>query len=340
MLKVVISWPLAPALVERIQAVSPEVNLRVLGVATNPGGPRGNFDQMQAQATDQQMAEGFAEADVILCPYGAVAKRVPDLRAIAPKVSWVQSIAAGADRMPQQLISEGVVFTTSSGVAAQPIAEFVLGHMLMFSKGWPAFFRTQQAHEWRAGKRPADLSGHTVGIVGMGHIGSEVARLAHAFDCRVLGIRRSFTSRGPDEIADEAVPPSEINYLMAESDFVVLAAPLTPQTRGIVGVKEIAAMKPTAYLINIARGGLVDEPALVAALKEGRIAGAGLDVFAVEPLPAESELWDMPNVIISPHSAGGSERSLERTIDIFCGNLRRYLAGEPLLNIVDPERGY
>jgi phosphoglycerate dehydrogenase-like enzyme len=339
MLNVVASWPMDPKTADRIRAVSPEVNLRVLG-QSDPKLGRGNFDDMQAQTSDAQLAEGFAEADVIVCPYGAIAKRGVDLRALAPRVRWVQTIAAGADRMPQELISEGIVFTTSSGVSAKPISEFVLAFMLMFTKGWPGFFHNQAAHKWGPVKRPTDLAGHTVGIVGLGHIGGEVARLSKAFGCRVLGIRRSFTTRGPDEVADEAVPTSDLFYLMGESDFVVITAPLTAETRGMIGPEQLAAMKPTAYLINVSRGGLVNEPALVAALKEGRIAGAGLDVFAVEPLPQDSELWDMPNVIVSSHSSGGSEHSRERQEEIFLENLRRYLAGGPLMNVVDPARGY
>jgi phosphoglycerate dehydrogenase-like enzyme len=210
----------------------------------------------------------------------------------------------------------------------------------MFCRGWPHLFRFQQAHEFNRRIPPRELCGKTVGIIGMGHIGAAVAQRARAFGCRVLGIRRSFTARGPDAVADEAVPPSDLDYLLGESDFVVIAAPLTPETRGLIGEAQLRAMKPSACLINVARGAIVDEPALIRALKEGWIAGAGLDVFVREPLPPESELWDLENLILTPHISGGTEIYSLRATEIFCANLRRYLAGQPLENVVDPNRGY
>ncbi len=158
---------------------------------------------------------------------------------------------------------------------------------------------------------------------------------------RVLGVTRSGAPiESGDHLADEIFGPLDLLKVLAESDYVVLALPLTEETRHIVGELALRAMKPSAYLINIARGAVIDEAALVRALKEGEIAGAGLDVFESEPLPPESELWDMENVIISPHIAGGTPVYMEQAVEVFCENLRRYLAGEPLRNVVDPERGY
>jgi phosphoglycerate dehydrogenase-like enzyme len=211
--------------------------------------------------------------------------------------------------------------------------------MLMFAKGAPGFLRAQARHEWLR-YMPKELLGATVGIVGMGHIGEEVARLAKAFGCRIVATRRSVQAATRDALADELLPASELHRLLEVSDYVVLAVPLTPETHGMIGGAELRAMKPDAVLVNIARGAVVDEPALVEALRERLIAGAALDVFEREPLPEDSPLWELDNVIISPHISGGTEIYNQRAVDIFADNLRRYLAGEPLRNVVDPARGY
>jgi phosphoglycerate dehydrogenase-like enzyme len=175
----------------------------------------------------------------------------------------------------------------------------------------------------------------------MGAIGSRVAELAHALGMRVLAIRRSVAERGQGEApVDELLPPADLSYLLSESDYVVLAVPLTPESTKMIGERELRAMKPSAVLINIARGSVIDEPVLVRALKERWIAGAALDVFEREPLPSDSELWALDNVLLTPHISGGTPRYMERAVDLFCDNLRRYLAGEPLRNVVDVARGY
>jgi phosphoglycerate dehydrogenase-like enzyme len=337
-LKVAITYPIVPELIDRIRRASSEVDLHVVGDGVLP---IGTMDENMAQLSIEDLKDGIADADVILCGFGAIAKRWPEWPAHAPQARWVHSLMTGADRVPPDLLARGVTFTSSSGVSATPISETVLTFMLMLTKGWPKQFEAQQAREWRRAGRATEMYGKTVGIVGMGHIGSEVAHRVRAFGCRVLGMRRSFTERGPDEVADEAVPPSDLHYLLGESDYVVSALPLTAETRGIFGAAEFAAMKPSAFFINIARGGIVDEPALIEALQSGRIAGAGLDVFAVEPLPAGSPLWDMDNVIITPHSSGGGGgNSTSRAVDIFIANLRAFLEGGKMTNVVDPARGY
>jgi phosphoglycerate dehydrogenase-like enzyme len=175
----------------------------------------------------------------------------------------------------------------------------------------------------------------------MGAIGSRVAELAHAFGMRVLAIRRSVDARQPGEGAvSELLPPSELGHLLEQSDYVVLAVPLTPESTKMIGEAELRAMKPSGVLINIARGSVIDEPVLIRALKERWIAGAALDVFEREPLPSESELWGLDNVLLTPHISGGTPRYMERAVELFCENLRRYLAGEPLRNVVDVARGY
>jgi phosphoglycerate dehydrogenase-like enzyme len=183
-----------------------------------------------------------------------------------------------------------------------------------------------------------ELTDRTLGIVGLGGIGSEVAARAKAFGMRVIATRQR--PEMPAENADEVRAADELAWLLRESDFVALCAALTPATRHLIGAEQLRQMRSTAYLINIGRGSLIDESALVTAVQEGVIAGAGLDVFEEEPLPAESPLWDMPNVTITPHEAGSSPRSHERFMALFCENLRRYVAREPLLNVVDKTAGY
>lgn len=265
----------------------------------------------------------------------------PDLLERAPNLRWVQLISAGVDRLlGGDLLRSGVTVTTASGIHAAPMREHVLAMMIMLAKGWPGLFRAQARREWMR-YMPGVLAGKTVGVVGLGNIGCEVARLAKAFGMRVLGVRRSGV---PLECTDYEVDgifgPLDLLNVLAESDYVVLALPLTEETHHMIGELALRTMKPSAYLINASRGAVVDEEALVRALKEGEIAGAGLDVFESEPLPAESELWGMENVIISPHIAGGTPVYMEQAVEVFCDNLRCYLAGEPLRNMVDPQRGY
>ncbi len=341
MTRVVVTFALEPELVDEIKAVAGGLDVRVLGQAARAlfrGEPR-YPSELQAVTGMDELTEALAEAEVLFSFWGGGIAQLTNLRARAPKLRWVQLTHAGAERVDPALIARGVTFTTAGGLAATPIAEYVMALILMFSKGWPRLFRSQQERRYSR-FMPREVMGKTVGIVGMGYIGGEVARLARAFGCRVLGMRRSFAARGPDAVADEAVPPSDLAYLLAESDFVVIAAPLTPETRGLIGADQLGRMKPTAYLINIARGPLVDERALISALRDGTIAGAGLDVFEREPLPPESELWELDNVILTPHISGGTEIYNKRATAIFCDNLRRFLAGKPLMNVVDPERGY
>jgi phosphoglycerate dehydrogenase-like enzyme len=226
-----------------------------------------------------------------------------------------------------------------SGIHSTPIGEFVLQLMLMFSKQAPLCFQLKQEKQWeRLGTTV--LRSRTVGIVGLGHIGREVARLGKAFGMKVMATRRSAGRAASARYVDVLLPPGQLTRLLSESDFVVICVPLTPETNGLIGEEELGAMKPSAYLINVARGKIVDEEALVKALQEKRIAGAGLDVFATEPLPTDSKLWELPNVILSPHISGGMEDYSEQATGIFCENLKRYLRGERLINVVSKEKGY
>jgi phosphoglycerate dehydrogenase-like enzyme len=349
-LHVLITFPLEPALVDQIEAVDPRIEARALGQEARQRLYRGSQtrypSELEAQTAQRELAEALGWAQVLFGFWGpGLVELYPSpraLRADAPNLRWLQLTSAGVDRAARSgLVGPGsdIMVTSASGLHATPIGEYVLTQMLMFSKGMHRSLRAQERREWQR-FMPQELFGKTVGIVGMGHIGGEVARLAKAFGCRVLATRRSVAERTGGEGVDELLPASDLPYLLAESDFVVLCVPLTGETRHLIREVELRSMKPAAVLINIARGAVVDEPALVRALKEGWLAGAGLDVFEQEPLPDDSELWSLENVILTPHISGGTEIYNQRATGIFCENLRRYLAGEPLVNLADPERGY
>lgn len=288
---------------------------------------------------DKSRSEEFdallAETEVI---YGLILP--PGIVERAPKLKWLQTTSAGVDRLTQTDVwHSDVIITNASGIHATPIGEFVLGTMLMFAKGAIPSFAMKAAREWRR-YRSAVLRSQTVGIVGLGNIGREVARLSKAFGMNVIATRRSAKKEGRARNVDRLLPAARLKELLAESDYVVIAAPLTGETAGLIGEPELAAMKPTAYIINIARGGLIDEDALVKALEEKKIAGAGLDVTAREPLPSSSRLWELENVILSPHVSGDMDDYMERATELFCKNIRRYVSGKRLFNIVNKKLGY
>ncbi|MFC2052624.1 D-2-hydroxyacid dehydrogenase, partial [Chloroflexota bacterium] len=239
-------------------------------------------------------------------------------------------MGAGVDRvLTNDIVESPVIMTNVSGIHATTISEFVICTMLMFVKQSQSCFQMKQNKEWDRFNASV-LRGKTVGIVGLGSIGWEVARLTKAFGMRVLAIRRSARRVGRARYVDIMLPPDKLKQLLTESDFVVLALPFTRETGKFIGEEELRAMKPTAYLINIARGGIVDEEVLIRALEEHWIAGASLDVFTTEPLPVDSKLWELPNVIFSPHVAGGMDDYALRATEVFSENLRRYLHGKKL----------
>jgi phosphoglycerate dehydrogenase-like enzyme len=343
--RVLITFALEPELVERIRAVDPErVEIDVLG-SDQRRLLRGHSypSERERAAVAEGLHGAFEEAEVVFGFWGTELHKAftgaGSIGEAAPRLKWIQLTSAGADRLLNSgFIQGGVAVTTVSGLHATPIGEYVLTTMLMFAKGAPRLLRAQIRREWSR-YMPKELYGSTVGIVGMGHIGGEVARLANAFGCRVIATRRWTTEATSHEHA-EIWPPGELLRLLGESDYVVLCVPLTPETRGMIGERELRAMKPSAVIVNIARGPVIIEAELVRALREGWIAGAALDVFETEPLPPESPLWGMEQVIVTPHISGGTEIYNERAVGIFAANLRRYLAGEPLENVVAPDRGH
>lgn len=276
---------------------------------------------------------------------------------VAPKLRWIQLSSAGVDHLLGfPVMKSQVIITTTSGIHAVPIAEYVFAMMLAFVKKLPKALDYQRRREWPSNRERVLLSDElrdkTIGIIGYGSIGREVARLAKAFGMRVFATKRHVnlnTDKGyrlpevgdPEgALVERLYPNSSLKEMLPLCDFVVVTAPLTPETYHMIGREELAAMKPSAYLINIARGAIVDEGALVEALREEKLAGAALDVFEKEPLPPESPLWDLPNVLLTPHVSAITPRYDDRATALFAENLRRYLAGEELLNIVDKTLGY
>lgn len=274
-----------------------------------------------------------------------------------PRLKWVQLHSAGINQLAgHPILKSNILVTSSSGIHAVPIGEFAIALMLALARRVPRMVRMQERREWAKHRWQvflgAELRGETLGVVGYGSIGREVARIAkYGFGMRVLALTRSGSrmDRGYAEpgvgdpegkLPDVWLSRDQLVPLFHESDFILISTPLTKETRALVGEKEIRAMKPTAYIVNIARGEIIDEEALVRALKENRIAGAGLDVFAHEPLPSESELWDLDNVLIAPHISSATHHYDERAVELFSENLRRYLRGEDLLNLVNNEIGY
>jgi phosphoglycerate dehydrogenase-like enzyme len=270
-----------------------------------------------------------------------------DLLSIAPNLKWIALPSAGADHAIRAGIIQpgGPVVTTASGIHAVPIGEFVLSQMLMWVRHWPQIIDYQRAGTWpdAAGREQLhgrELDSATLGIIGLGAIGRHIARLGRAFGMRIIATRRSAGMGASDPDAETLVPPNRLGDLLGAANFVVVSVPATEQTRHLIGADELRMMRRDAFLINISRGSAIDEAALVAALRDGLIGGAGLDVFETEPLPAESPLWQMPNVIISPHVAGNTDQYSRRFTDLFLDNLARYRAGEALRNVVDLARGY
>ncbi|MGE3076960.1 MAG: D-2-hydroxyacid dehydrogenase [Dehalococcoidia bacterium] len=257
----------------------------------------------------------------------------------APNLRWFQAMNAGLERLDRQgLLQRGFAVTNGSGLAAPAIAEWCMGAMFALAKQFPAYLRNQEARRWEYVRGGIAIEGKTCGVVGLGAIGREVAKRARAMGMSVVASRR--TVDGPDPDCDAVFPYSSLHALLAESDFVVLCVPLTRETHHLIDAAALRAMKPTASILNIARGDVIDQAALVAALNDGTIASAALDVTTPEPLPPDDPLWSMPNVFITPHASSASDRRAGTASALFLDNLQRYLSGQPLRNLARPELGY
>ncbi len=318
-MKVIVSEAVAAQFRAELEAAAPGVQIVTLRADGSWSG-----EPAEAQAA-------YISVDTLVT--GAVDRLARDLPALAA-LRWVHTFSIGLDHPHyQRIVDRGLTLTNGAGTQSAPISQYVLLMMLYHVKNMRGWQEAQAKHEWRRG--PSDeLTGKTVCLFGVGGIGGEVARLAKALGMRVVGLRRS---QAPTAYVDELLPPERTGDLCAQADYLVICAPLTRATRGAIGAAELARMKPSAFLINVARGPLVDEAALVTALRERRIAGAALDVFNEEPLPAGHPLWDLPNVIITPHMSPASPLHIVRGTRLFIDNLGRYVRGEPLRNIVSAE---
>ena len=338
--RVLIASALAPHLIDRIRAV--DARLEVIYRADLLGCPRYPGDHTapptRTPAQEAEWAALVAEAEVM---FDADRPSTRDLPRQAPRLRWIQFSSSGVSQFVERtgLGGSGVVVTNAAGVHATPLAEFVLFAMLYFAKRMPRVIADQRRHHWERFALDT-LPGKTLGIVGLGQVGRAIANLARAAGLRVVAIRRTMGGASGTPDVDVIYPPTGLRTLLAESDYVALSVPLTPETTRLLGAVELAAMKPGAVLINVARGQVVDEPALIRALQSGHLAGAALDVFTVEPLPGDSPLWDLPNVLVTAHSMSTALGENEALVELFCENLRRYLAGASLRNVYERRRGY
>jgi D-3-phosphoglycerate dehydrogenase len=315
-MRIVLCYPLENAHLAQIRAMAPHAEV--------------------VDAGQERIAEELLKADVF-CGHAKVP--VPwDETVRRGRLKWIQSSAAGMDHcLVPSVVASDILVTSASGVLADQVAEHTLALILALCRNLPTFLQAQKSREFV--RRPTrDLHRSTVGIVGLGGVGRRLAEVLAPLRTRIIATDM-FPIDKPPHVA-ELWPAERLDDVLRQSDIVVLCVPLNDQTRGMIDARKLALMKSNALLINVARGPLVVESDLVEAIQRGRIAGAGLDVTEVEPLPPSSKLWDLPTVVITPHVGGQSARRAQNMTDFFCENLRRYLAGEPLLNVVDKRLGF
>jgi len=315
--------------------------------------PRRFVDQLRLQSPQHTFLDAWdrqtlrrllPEVDAAFTPFVD-----RDVFPSATRLQWVQSPAVGVGSlMFPELLASDVMVTSARGIRARAIAEHVIGVTIALARRLPAAIRAQVAHRWAQdelegpGADVRTLHGQRMGIVGLGSIGMELVKIAAPFGFRISAIRRRANEPTPDGpfTIDEVWPPDRLPDLLARSDVVVLAAPHTPETKRLIGRPELDRVKRGALLVNIARGRLVDDDALAEALRDGRLGGAALDVFSREPLDPSSPYWDLPNVIITPHTSGAMQDYWTPLVALFSENLRRFEHGLPLLNVVDKVAGY
>ena len=341
---VVIDSPLERALTERIASVDERIEVlydpKVVPAARFMGDIEGDF-----APEPQRWAELLSRSEVLFGIPGSSPQALVDAIADGPRLRWVQARNAGAGQLVSKALHldraavERVRVCTASGTHAGPLAEFTILGLLAFTKELARMQRDKARRYWPPNEQPnGELRGKTLLVVGAGAIGVEIARLAKAFGMTVLGTKRDI-SEAVDHV-DELRPIDELPALAARADAAVCVLPGTDATRGLLDASFFAALKPGAIFVNVGRGTAVDETAMIDALRDGRLRGAALDVFEQEPLPPESPLWELDNVLLSPHDTARVAAEDERQVELFCDNLRRDLAGEPLRNVVDLELLY
>jgi len=342
--QVMIASPLEAELVARIRRADPRVEVLwepdLLPPARYPADHGGDPAFRRDRADEARWRAMLDRAEVLFGVPGDSVDALAEVVTGAPRIRWIHATSAGAGEWvrranlaPEDL--ERVAITTSSGVHAVPLAEFAILGLLAIAKELPRLVTDQRAKVWPEVRQPLrELHGQTLFLLGLGAIGREVARLGKALGMRTVGFRR--TQGPPPEWVDEVHGPERLPDLAGEADAVVVSLPLTEQTAGLVDRATIERLPPDCIFVNVGRGGVVDEPALIDALRERRIGGAFLDVFAEEPLPPDSPLWTLPNVLVTPHAAALSPRENERIVELFVANLRRFLDGDPLTNVIEP----
>lgn len=304
---------------------------------------RSEFPQIEVtQRTNYEGVEGYLRDSEILFAFSL---RSEQFRA-AQKLRWIHAPTAAVHQLLfPELVKSDVVLTNAHEVHGPVVAEHVIALIFALAKKIPQAAWLQQKRiwgqdaMWNEGPRPREVAGATLGLIGLGSIGRPVARMASALGMRVIALREHPEKERPEGVAAVYAPP-QLYDLLSQSDYVVVAAPLTEATRGLMNAERLGSMRESAYLINVGRGPQVDETALAEALRSRRIAGAALDVFEQEPLPRDSPLWELENLLITPHTAGLTEKLWQRHYALFSENLRRYLAREPLLFVVDKHKGY
>jgi D-3-phosphoglycerate dehydrogenase len=315
-MRIVLCYPIEPRHLEQIRAAAPGHDV--------------------IDAGQERIADELLEAD-IFCGHAKVPVPWPEV-VRRGRLKWIQSSAAGLDHCltPETIASE-IIVTSASGLFANQVAEQTLALLLGLLRGLPTFFRAQQKREFI--RRPTrDLHGATVGIVGLGGNGTRIAETLRAFHARILATDM-FTA-GQTACVDQLWPADQLDRLLSESDIVILAVPLNSQTHGLIAAQQLARMKRGAILINVARGPIVVEKDLVAALQSGHLAGAGLDVTEIEQQQVDRPLWELPNDSITPHVGAQSARRADDTTNLICENLRRHFASKPLINRVEKHLGY
>lgn len=292
-------------------------------------------DKDQDSPARQEFDNFLQKAEIIL------GHRMPkNLVKRAPKLKWFQAMSAGIDLLlNEDFRTSNVMLTNMSGISAIAVAETALALMLSLSKNLQRCVEQKQQKLWKQ-FHPQLLNAKTLGIIGLGSIGREVAHMAKPFGMKIIAVEYTTLPASKTKNVDLVLTPDRLPQLLAESDYVVVCLPLTSETKNLIGEAQMRSMKPTAYLINISRGHIVDEDALGKALKEHWIAGAGLDVFSTEPLSQDSELWSFPNMIITPHIAGFLADYNQRSTEFFCNNLKRYMQKKKLQNTVDKKKGF
>ncbi|MFC2009866.1 D-2-hydroxyacid dehydrogenase [Chloroflexota bacterium] len=342
--QVMLSVPLQESDIQAIEATAPDVTIiyAMEEVRTELGISRTGMPSLLHSARQSEISQEQASKalDSILADTDMIfGWRLPNnLLARAPKLKWVQGSGVGIDLLVAStgLMESDVIITNAGGINASQVAEAALGFIFMIAKKTAMLYENMNAAIWKP-MYFAELKGATLGIVGLGKVGGELAKYS-----RTLGMTVYSSTKLDENVSgvDRVYAPDDLHKMLPECDYVVLTVPQTPETIGLIGETALKRMKPEAYLINVARGGVVQEDVLIRALKEGWIAGAALDVFEKEPLPPDSELWRLPNVIISPHIAGILENHMTAATGLFCDNLKRFIQGEQLINIFNKARGY